>query len=233
LIFIILIFDKMICEYILIISLCLISIGLSLTGLFVKEEFGITPLIYVLTRTSNRPCLFKKCAESVKRINKCRHIVSCDNFDDLEYIRKYIPDEDIVIVYKEERLSQKDRPENLYFNEMYERVPDYAYIVHLDDDAEFVDYIPPLESNLIIWKAKVNGKKMPKDKKIVLGNIDSACFAVKAKLAKKVGWRRQRGGDYDFLSRYIEKYAPKITWSGKTVVKTNEIVGGGNRVDRC
>ena len=223
----------MICGYVFIISLCLVSIGLSLTTSLVKEEFRTTPIIYVLTRTSNRPCLFEKCAKSVLKMHGYRHIVSCDNLNDLEYIRKYIPDENIVVVNREERLSKKDRPENLYFNDMYNRVPDYAYIIHLDDDAEFIDYVPPLENNLIIWKAKVNGKKMPKEKKIKLGNIDSACFAVKAKLAKKVGWRRERGGDYDFLTRYIEKYAPIITWYNKTVIKTNEIVGNGNRLDSC
>lgn len=231
--FIILISDKMICVFIFIFSLCLISIGFSLTSLFVKEEFINTPTIYVLTRTSNRPCLFKKCTESVQRMNNFVHIVSCDNLNDLEYIRKYIPDDNIVIVNREERQSKKDRPENLYFNEMYKKVPDNAYIIHLDDDAEFIDYVPPLVNNLIIWKAKVNGRKMPKEKKIKFGKIDSACFAVKAKLAKKVGWRRERGGDYDFLSRFIEQYAPKITWYTKTVIKTNEIIGNGNRIDSC
>ena len=90
-------------------------------------------------------------------------------------------------------------------------------------NAEFIDNVPPLDNDLVIWKAKVNGKKMPKERKIRFGNIDSACFAVKAKLAKKVGWRRERGGDYDFLNRFIEQYAPKITWYTKTVIKTNEI----------
>ena len=223
----------MICAYIMIISLSLVAIGLALTSLFVEEEFKSVPQIYVLTRTSNRPCLFKKCADSVKKMNNVVHIVSCDNLNDIQYIRKEIPDDNIVFVTTHGKNSKKERPENLYFNEMYKKVPDYAFIIHLDDDAEFVNYIPPIKNSLTIWKAKVNGRRMPKKKTIKWGQIDSACFAVKAKLAKKVGWRGKRGGDYDFLTRFIEKYNPEITWYNKTVIKTNDIVGGGKRQDVC
>ncbi len=224
----------MICECIFIISLSLAAIIISLTSLFVKEEFQSSSEIYVLTRTSNRPCLFKKCAKSVQRMKNVVHIVSCDNLNDLEYISKYIPFKNIVFISRTKRKHKKDRPENLYFNEMYKKVPDDAFIIHLDDDAEFVNNIPPLKSNLNIWKAKVTGRKMPKDKKIVYGNIDSACFAVKAKLAKKVGWTRKSGGDYNFLVKFIKMYEPKITWSDKTIIKTNDNgAGDGNRTDKC
>ena len=117
---------------------------------------------------------------------------------------------------------------------MYKKVPDNAFIIHLDDDAEFIDNVPPLDNDLVIWKAKVNGRKMPKENKVIRGNIDSACFAVKAKLAKKVGWTREAAGDYNFLTKFIKMYEPKITWSAKTVVKTNEFgEGKGKRKDKC
>ena len=169
-------------------------------------------IIYILTRTSNRPNLFKICSDSIKKqtYKNIRHIVSVDNVNDLKYVSEVKPYKTVFI--DREKIIKNDSsvnpntgkysPHNLYFNEMHKFIiEDDAWVMYLDDDDvlkhEYVieNIVNEIDdtNELYYWRMKQpNGNIIPiKEKKFdrpEIGNIGSCCFLIKKKLIGNVEW---------------------------------------------
>lgn len=210
--------------------------------------------INILTRTSNRPKAFSICQDSIKNqtYKNIHHIVSYDNYNDYDsYISNY--DNITKIKVDRELLINNDKssnpntgpysPHNLYCNELLNSVED-GYIMFLDDDTMLIndsvieEIVPHLsEDNIVIWKIKFpinhNNLIVPRDNEKFTGptlfDIDTACFMVHIKHAKKFKWDSWKCADF----RYIKKLCNEINnvkWLNKVMVQLNG-VGYGNRKD--
>jgi glycosyltransferase involved in cell wall biosynthesis len=84
------------------------------------------PVINILTRTSNRPNFFKICFESVSKqtYKNINHIISVDNIETEEYVKKYTDNYIVVkkfdgyIPYNPIYDVRRPAPYNLYLNEL-------------------------------------------------------------------------------------------------------------------
>lgn len=137
-------------------------------------------IVYILTRTSNRPVGFNRVYTSVKskKYNNIKHIVSIDDNETRTYVNTY-HDVGKVEVDKEKLLeidesidpnignqypmSFKKSPYNLYCNELLNSITEPGWIVFLDDDNYFSDStavskimsIPNLTpSTCITWRVR-------------------------------------------------------------------------------
>jgi glycosyltransferase involved in cell wall biosynthesis len=210
-----------------------------------------TPKINILTRTSNRPNFFKRNVESIRSqtYKNVRHIVSCDNDSDLEYINRY--DDVIIVRIDKDKLISEDNsinpktgkysPHNLYFNEML-KVVDDGWVIILDDDDLFIDeysletiskYLDNVD-DMVIWQMKFIGDLLlppinelnspPK-----LGRIGSPCFTFNIDNLGDVKWDGWKCGDFRFINNIYNKSNKVISIPKVLVDVTN--IGSGNKVD--
>jgi len=153
----------------------------------------VTPLINIITRTSNRPNSFRRNLNSIRSqtYSNINHIICTDDKDSISYIENsgikdfhFIDKEQILI----DDITKKDKPGlfksisgqklsyapyNLYFNEIHKYITD-GWIIYLDDDDVFygkdsvskiVDVINKNDNDtMIIWKMIYsNLRELPED----------------------------------------------------------------------
>lgn len=209
-------------------------------------------LINILTRTSGRPRAFKKCYKSIvsQTYNNFRHIVSYDDPKDVSYLRKYPIDtlrvETMIISEEEKKSSDKEfKPYNLYCNDLLNEVKE-GWIMFLDDDDmlnskhslhKVVDMINLHdEDTLIIWQTQYpNGSLLPPEKvfaekRILLRQIDTACFIFHSKHKNASEWDSWWAADFRFVDKLAE-VIPKQKWVKEIITKKNTLGGNGKRRD--
>ena len=210
--------------------------------------------INILTRTSNRPNGFKKCANSIKNqtYDNINHIVSYDNDDDLGYINRFdvtkIKINRDEIIANDTSVDPKNSnfwfsPHNLYCNSLLDSVED-GWIMFLDDDDMLIDesVIGEIVSNIIdedtilIWQMQYpDGRVLPdvasyQSKKPRLGGIGSPCFLFHSKWKNVARWDAYKCGDFRFLDKIYNKI-PNNKWIQKPFVQLNNTGGFGKKVD--
>jgi hypothetical protein len=209
------------------------------------------PLINILTRTSNRPKLFKRNVDSVlsQTYKNIKHIVSFDDENDLSYINNH-KHLFLVNINKNELVKSdtsenpntgKYSPHNLYFNEMF-KVIENGWVIILDDDNFFTENTSLEEiskflvdeESLILWQ--INHFKyglLPNNsllgKPPIIGNIDSACFSFNIKILGDLKWDGWKCGDFRFIKNLYNK-TKNVVSIPKTFI-TIDNVGLGNRKD--
>lgn len=212
------------------------------------------PLINILTRTSGRPVGFSKCYHSIanQSYKKVRHIVSYDDPQDLEYLKDYQVEKIAVKREKTAPISMTPpeensefKPYNLYCNELLSVVEE-GWIMFLDDDdmlsrenvlEEITNYI--LKNNtdtLFFWKTRFpNGFLLPsnsnfRNKKVILQQIDTACFLFHSKYKSVSHWDCWWAADYRFIKE-LSDTIPDQKWIPKTFTQKNNFGDQGKRND--
>lgn len=173
------------------------------------------PLIYIITRTSNRESLFYDCCESIRKqayVN-VRHIVSFDSTIAEQYVKKMSTG-----IFKTVNLiadRSKLHP-NQYVDRIYDTISKYepGWVLILDDDDQFMtkNALYSLEKylinpdNLIIWMLYRPDKFIyPANKNNpVVGEIGSCCYIYHTSRIKKGIWGGNSIGDYQFFKYLFE-----------------------------
>lgn len=170
------------------------------------------PIIYVLTRTCNRPVKFTECVDSIvsQHYPNLRHIVSYDNNDTLAYITPYQHIHKCVDL----RLKKNKIHPNQYIDCLYDTILslESGWVMVIDDDDKFMTdkalaHICPLLINnhtLITWMLYRSDKFIyPSNKQSpVVGEIGSCCYIYHSSLIQKGYWRSGGEGDFPFY-RFI------------------------------
>jgi hypothetical protein len=195
------------------------------------------PIIYILTRTSEREELFSQCCQSIieQLFVNVRHIVSYDNESTRQYVRRQTQ------IYKTIDLITKSESlhPNQYIDCFYEILESYepGWILVLDDDDKFMTstalyglekYTKDPDS-LIIWMLNRPDKFIyPIDKNNpVIGEIGSCCYLYHTSKMKKGIWGGNGVGDFRFFKHlfnstpithhiYLDYPLTGINYSNKT-----------------
>ena len=170
-------------------------------------------IINILTRTGNREKYFTVLKKSILEqtyIKNIRHLKSNDNIN-----CSYLKDETDVFSVKPIKKLPNNAFYNLYLNELLSKVNE-GWVIILDDDSKLTDntFIEKLasvcnksdEKDVLIYQSKIVStilpyKKQMLDKKIIIGNIDMACFCFHSSLYKEIQFDERRCGDYNFLKK--------------------------------
>lgn len=189
-----------------------------------------TPVINILTRTSNRPNGFKRCRESIlnQTYKNIRHLVSIDNLNDEEYVKSH--NVEYFFMDKEAISKEPDIPDpktgnrfiyNLYLNHLIKEVKE-GWVFILDDDDYFADnncvqkMVNAIKNttDLILWQMKYpNGQTLPSLQELgmppKLARISSQCFIVHSGIAKTIRWDGWKCGDFRFVQKAYAKTGEK------------------------
>jgi hypothetical protein len=189
-----------------------------------------TPVINILTRTSNRPNGFKRCRESIENqtYKNIRHIVSIDNLNDEEYVKSH--NVDYFFMDKEAISKENDIPDpktgtrfiyNLYLNHLINEVKE-GWILFLDDDDYLADNNTVQKmvnavknpTDLVLWQMKYpNGQVLPSIQELGtpprLARIGAPCFMLHSGIAKTIRWDGWKCGDFRFIQKAYAKTGEK------------------------
>lgn len=212
-----------------------------------------SPLINILTRTSNRPNGFKMNVECVKNqtYKNINHIVCTDDENSIKYITE-LGYKDFIFIDKEEMVINDNSinpntgvfsPHNLYLNKMMEYVKT-GWIIYLDDDDRFteLDVVEKIvniinkydEDHLIYWRMVYSdGKFLPIDmsdnKEPVINNIGGSCLTFNAKYKNFAVWDSWKCSDFRVIQQ-LHKHIPNKVWVPENFVFVPE-QGMGSRMD--
>lgn len=188
------------------------------------------PVINILTRTSNRPNFFKICFESVSKqtYKNINHIISVDNIETEEYVKKYTDNYIVVkkfdgyIPYNPIYDVRRPAPYNLYLNELKNKIND-GWIMFLDDDDYILDenMLNDLskklkdKNQLIFWKVKFSENRIvpcdinfTQERIPVLNDFDMNGFIYHSSWNDKFDFDYYSAGDY-FYVKNLETIIPK------------------------
>ena len=189
-----------------------------------------TPVINILTRTSNRPNGFKRCRESIvnQTYKNIRHLVSIDNLNDEAYVKAH--NVEYFFMDKEAISKEPDIPDpktgnrfiyNLYLNHLINQVKE-GWVFILDDDDYFADQYCVQKmvnaikntTDIILWQMKYpNGQTLPSLQELgappKLARISSQCFMVHSGIAKTIRWDGWKCGDFRFVQKAYAKTGEK------------------------
>ncbi len=195
----------------------------------------MSPPVYILIRTSNRPNFFTACMNSVREQTypNIVTIVHTDNSNDT-YVEG-----DIIIRGEPLSYDLGPAPYNLYCNRMLESIPDDApgWFFFLDDDDMLAspDAITTLVKNAKRDRINVGrverweGQIFPKDWGSAR-SFQSECFLIHTDYKNLGRWWANRGGDH-YYSRQITDKLP-INWIDNLIIaKVQEGKGNGMRLD--
>jgi len=195
----------------------------------------------IITRTSNRPKMFRKCVESIRSqsYKNIRHIVSVDDDFTENYVKEYQGLE-YIRIDRPKRLREEDFPYNLYLNNLIDKVKE-GWIFILDDDDYFCDthavksIINKAYSNETIVFTKMrwrSGKVIPSREGIHPGDIGSCCFCFNLDLVKKsrLFFDRKKCADYRFIHR-LNGFARNREFLSRVIVELHNDGAKGDRKD--
>ena len=196
-----------------------------------------SPLINIITRTSNRPIAFSENVNSVSNqtYKNILHIVSSDNIDTEKYIENQLHKNMLHVRLNKDEIIRNDKspeydtggyfPYNLYMNLLLCEVQE-GYVIFLDDDDVFVDEhsvekivnkIKESKSKdtIFIWQMKMpKGYVLPPKKfmntKPVIGYIGSPCIAFHISKLDNILWDAWKCGDFRFIEKIYDKVKNKV-----------------------
>jgi len=188
-----------------------------------------SPIINILTRTSNRPEEFTRCVESVRSqsYKNIRHIVCADNDESFEYASKLV--RGIIRVQKRDPVPiyKNYEPYNLYNNDLLKGVKG-GYIMFLDDDDYLASpnsiekMVPHLHKDEVLcWLTKLEGEIIPNKQALLapvliptqIGNSSFMFHSMHKWAAKQDA---VRGADYRCVQRL--SWLLKHTWLEEVLV---------------
>tara|TARA_Y100000591_G_C21852328_1_gene712512 strand:+ start:938 stop:1747 length:810 start_codon:yes stop_codon:yes gene_type:complete len=183
----------------------------------------------ILIRTSNRPENFKQCVKSVldQKYKNFKIYVCYDKKESIDYLNNY-KNTGKIKYFPVYTTSKEKYKFNLYCNDLLSKVKE-GYVIFLDDDDIFChDQVFNIlnycinNNSLLIWKFFRPDKIIfPSDLKTIdLGEIDTTCFCSNIKNYKNCNWHDKKNGDYNFITKVIEKNKPKIKFLNKILTKT-------------
>ncbi len=217
-----------------------------------------SPLINILSRTSNRPKAFSVFLESLltQTYDEVRLIISADDDKSYKYCRKQIPSfypAEIIRPKRVERDPNKilqivgynvqylyHAPYNLYENDLAAQV-EQGFILHADDDDKFTrpDSLQIINDNikspddLIMWKVNVQGRIIPEPdyfgKPPVPTHVSGIGFAFHSKYKDYAVWDEFSCCDYRVINRLWNIIPNKIYIDA--VLTQTQSIGQGNRED--
>lgn len=211
-----------------------------------------SPHFYILTRTNSRPHGFDRCVNSLlsQTYTNFTHIVSIDNKETWEYVKKY-PHVLAVEIDKNEIEKETDIPSpqtggkfiyNKYLNKLMEYVKDDSWVIILDDDDYFnsSDVLKKISdqltsyTDLVLWsmqkdKNTLIPNKLYMGKTPKLGQIGSPCVAVSTNIAKTIKFDGWKCGDFRYIEAAFKKSSSK-KWIFEPLVQMGG-VGGGKKID--
>lgn len=209
----------------------------------------------IITRTSNRPKLFRRCVESVKQQSiDVEHHVVVDN----QQSYQYVADHDVHMIHQVDLNTLRDqqihsdpptttRPpgktavHNLYFNQVYEHI-ESDWVYHLDDDnylkPETLHRLTPLlkdDVDMVVIRADSFAGTLPTFRdcvmhKIRLCAIDTGCFVARTEMFKHVKWDGWKCGDYRVIVK-CDELSRNTTWANLVLMRM-ETNGDGLQQDR-
>lgn len=215
------------------------------------------PLINILTRTSNRPNVYKRNRQNIlnQKYSNIFHIVSVDDEKDLSYVKENEPDKIVLFTGKEnlkEKYSNFSKmytcntnlffEHNLYLNEMQKDIKD-GWVLYLDDDDIFMDDTSlrtivhsirsTNEDTLIIWQMDVNGIIVPEEKffntEVPVNHIGGSCFTFHSKWLKYAIWPGWQFSDHMVFAKLYNNI-PNKEWIEKPLIYVHTM-GKGTRKD--
>jgi len=170
----------------------------------------------------------------------CRIIVSVDDKQTLDYVKKY-PVE-IVQVKRRERENKAQCPWNRYFNDLLKKAT--GWVVYLDDDVimrpDALKTIKPYctnDKNVIVWKYQfASGRVIPERKywehRPQRKHIDTGCFC--HHVSQHVHWVTLRASDWRVIRQlWDRKYKDGIRfhWINKVLFEAGNNGTNGNKND--
>ena len=190
----------------------------------------MNPRINILTRTSNRPNVFRRCVESIKsqRYENLNHIVSVHNEKSYSYATEMC--ENVIMVEEEAGAPQYGnnyKPYNIYINKLMKEVEE-GYIMFLDDDDLFTSsdslkkIVPHLEEDcLLTWLVSCAGALIPDKRSLMAPVLIPTCITASSFMFHSnhkwaARWDAVRGADYRCAQRLSWLLGHK--WLHETIV---------------
>ena len=191
----------------------------------------------ILIRTSGRPNFFDRCYKSVvAQKEKYRIIVSVDDQETLEYVKKYPV---LIIRVKQGRIERMAPcPWNQYFNSLLIRA--HSWIIYLDDD---VTMLPGAltkikehctdKREVIVWKYKfTSGRVIPEEefweKAPTRKHIDTGCFCHHK--SQQVHWVTLRASDWRVVRQLWDRKL-NFKWIDEVLFEAGNNGTNGTRKD--
>lgn len=203
------------------------------------------PTCNIIIRTSNRPNAFARCWKSIEQQDypNINPIIIVDDKKSAEYTRGIKAR--VVQIEKPAKAEPKNDPNygipfpaNTYLKEAQERISD-GYICIIDDDDMYnaSNAISIIMENckddeLLVWKAKINGKVMPSDsfnRNIKLYDIGSINFCYHIKHASLTDWSEWKRADYRTARNLSKKL--QVKWLDVILAQAQGKSGMGMRID--
>ena len=197
-------------------------------------------MIYVITRTNNRPAKFQVCAESVQAQSiECEHITISE-----DVLPTYLEDvQGITSV----TLNKSDfQHYNQYLDWALENIgKEGDYFAFLDDDDFYTSpnslKIAMEQGNghdLILWRVNAsNNVIVPRldsfeKQEVKFGDISGIGFLVRKGSFTSAKFGNKLGGDYNFLKDAV-KECKRVKWVNKVLSSVNPLFsyGAGNEQD--
>lgn len=195
----------------------------------------------ILTRTANRPKMFKRCRESILvQSLPAWHVVCSDDENDT------YPEGDVVARIK--RDTTQHRGHNLYLNFMRSLAHvDGPWVICLDDDDQFhtpnalkkiaaaINNSSGGENTIVLWQVKIGERTVPDivptgvppfDFPLV-GNVTGIGFCIHVK--NWIDWQAKSAGDFTVMLDHYRNLTP--VWIPETLTSMQSGPGGGYRID--
>ena len=178
---------------------------------------NISPKVYLLLRTHNRPKEFNNCIKSISKQSHLPEIIIISDDKSDTYVNDVeLPHQIFYPRYIKPRWwIRHHNPFNDYFNQALTFIPDGHFIYYLDDDDELVDsdWIKTIIDNntdLLIARfqlGKSHNNALIGDE-VVRGEIGGSCIAIRSEIAREFKWPSRGAGDFFFINQVISKYRP-------------------------
>jgi len=192
-------------------------------------------------RTSGRPNGFNRAIGFLKKQTNqnFKLIVSVDDNESFNYVKKTNYDCEIVKVKKHKRQHPNHNPYNLYVNELISKVNDGWYVVIDDDDEILTTLVEDIhenckhENSVYIFKIDFCGRLIPSysfGHSVQFADISSSCIVMNFKNKNIAKWKPVRGGDFHYISDIVATKKLKVKWVNSTLTKIT-LPGSGKRKD--
>jgi len=208
--------------------------------------------VTIVTRTANRPKGFKKLRESIEAqtYSNIHHIVIIDDINTLDYLDQYRDKIDLLIVDKEEILSEPRGinpntgpyfPYNLYINKAYPHIKE-GFFYGIDDDDYLLDdnVISDLveaggEDILVLGRFQLNnGTIIPLDKhfgkKPQICRIGGSCMFFHSKWLHFAKFDCYKCSDFRVINRLFHQ-VPEVKYLDRVLMRCGNNGGLGKKKD--
>lgn len=173
------------------------------------------PIIYILTRTCDRPELFHSCVSSIlsQQYPYLRHIVSYDNKSTYKYLQQYTHIYEMIDLTVQKCKIHPNEYIDYFYDLIMKREP--GWVLVMDDDDMFMcdQALHYLKQYLINPKALITWMLYRSDKFIyptnkqspVVGEIGSCCYMYHTSMIQKHSWGPSGIGDFPCFRRLFAR----------------------------